>query len=129
MRLLWRSKDGRMELSGEVPSVRAAWAKIAELEEVFDHEACGCCGNMDLFHDVREFSGNTFYKLVCKTCNAQLDYGFAKDDVSIYPKRWDKDTKEALPNGGWYIYQPAPPPPPPLPEKKKKQKTITEGVT
>lgn len=129
MRVVWTAKEANVQITFDAGTVKEAWEIVAILEETWDEVACGCCGNMALTHEVREFDANKFYKLSCDTCNAQLDYGQSKDNKSIYPKRYHPETKQSLPNRGWYIYQPAPPPPPPPTAKPKRQKTIAEGAT
>ena len=43
--------------------------------------------------------------MVCRGCGAQFDFSQHKEGGGLFAKRFDKDSRSELPNGGWYIYQ------------------------
>jgi hypothetical protein len=62
------------------------------------------CGQSHLTYEVRDYDGNNYYKLVCRDCHAQLDFGQRRDGNNLFIKRKDAEGN-ALPNNGWYRWQ------------------------
>lgn len=96
---------GRVTFESEVANAKAAVEFLAQVEEIAGEESCGLCKSTAIAHDVREFGGNKYYKLVCQSCGAQMDFGQNRDGVGLFAKRRDSDTKQSLPNRGWYVWQ------------------------
>lgn len=105
MKMHYRTPSGRISFEIDVPTGKAAFETAAAVAELFEEPSCGCCGQTNIRHDVREFDANKYYKIVCADCGAQLDFGQNKDGVHLFAKRFDKDTKRPLANRGWYVYQ------------------------
>lgn len=104
MKVHYTTENGRLKFEFEVSTNKEAFAQVAEIQEVFEEPCCGKCGVKQIRFEVREFDGNSYYKMVCESCSAQLDFGQNKDMKNLFPKWQDKDTKKPLPNRGWYIY-------------------------
>jgi len=84
---------------------KSAFETIAEIQEVFEERTCGKCNSENIRFDVREEGGNTFYKLTCLACRAQLDFGQRKDkQKGLFIRRKTADNV-VMPNNGWYIYE------------------------
>ncbi len=105
MKIVYKSANGRMTFEFEAGSHKEAITKLAAIQELFEEPTCGCCKSDLIRFDVREFDGNSYYKLVCEKCTAQLDFGQHKVGNGLFCKRYDKETKSALPNRGWYVYR------------------------
>lgn len=103
MRLHYTSANGRMQFEFDGSTHKEVIQRLAAIQELFEEPACGCCNSKDIRFDVREFDGNSYYKLVCPACSAQLDFGQHKTGGSLFVKRTDKD-KRPMPNRGWYIW-------------------------
>lgn len=105
MRVTYTTPNGRVQFEAEVSTAKEAFDFLATVQEVFEVGRCGLCKGAAIHCDVREFDKNVYYKLVCSACGAQLDVGQKKDQKNLFLKR-RSDAREALPNGGWYHYQP-----------------------
>jgi hypothetical protein len=104
MKLTYRTPNGRFTFEVEVPTGKAAFECVAAIQELFEIEVCGCCESKHIRHDVREFGGNKYFKMICNVCGAQLDFGQHRDGKGLFVKRRDEN-KQSLDNGGWYVYQ------------------------
>jgi hypothetical protein len=105
MRVKYQTANGRLTFEFESENDKKLFATLAHIQEIFEEAACGCCKSNRIIYDVREFDGNSYYKLLCEACGATLDFGQHKTGDSLFPKRFDKDAKAELPNGGWYRYK------------------------
>lgn len=105
MKVTYTTPNGRLSFEVECATGKAAFEVVAAIQELFEEEACGCCKSAHIRCDVREISNNKYFKLLCNSCGATLDFGQNKDGKGLFVKRYDKDTKDRLPNNGWYIYQ------------------------
>jgi hypothetical protein len=101
----YTTENARMVFEFDGATHKDCLVKLAAIQELFEEPACGACKSKRIRFNVREFEGNTYYKMICQECSAQLDYGQHKVGGTLFVKRWDKDTRTALPNNGWYIYQ------------------------
>lgn len=99
------SPSQRVTFECEVGNAKAAFEAIASIQEVFEEGECGCCKSKAVRFDVRDFNGNRYYKMACTACGAQFDFGQHKEGGGLFAKKWNKETRRALPNGGWYIFQ------------------------
>ncbi len=104
MKVHYTSENGRLRFEIDASTPKEIFAQVATIQEVFEEPCCGKCGSKSIRFEVREFDGNSYYKLFCTSCTAQLDYGQNKDMKNLFVKRRDKDSNTALPNRGWYIY-------------------------
>lgn len=103
MKVKYVTGNGRLTFEFEAESDRKLFEHLAHIQEVFEEPQCGCCKSQRIRHEVREFDGNSYYKLYCDDCGATLDFGQHKQGGSLFPKRHDKDRHD-LPNRGWYVY-------------------------
>ena len=104
MLMRYTTPNGRLFFELEVESIRTAFVFAAKIAELFEEKACGCCKSEDIFFEVREVREFTYFVMRCRACNAQLDFSQKKDMKNLYIKRWDSESKKALPNGGWYVW-------------------------
>ena len=74
------------------------------IQELFEEPDCGCCQSRNIRCEVRHIDNNSYFKLVCADCTAQLDFGQKKDGKSLFIKRRDEN-KQPLPDRGWYVWQ------------------------
>lgn len=111
MKLRYATANGRLTFEADPSTPREAFEFLASVQEAFEESCCGACGSENVRYEVREFEGvkGQFFKLVCRDCRAQLDYGLLKDGKGIFPKRRGEDG-HALPDDGWYHYRPPHPP-------------------
>lgn len=105
MKVTYASASGRLKFEFESENDKKLFSTLAHIQEVFEETSCGCCKSERIRNDVREFDGNFYYKLLCDDCGATMDFGQHKTGDSLFPKRHDKETKELLPNRGWYHYK------------------------
>ncbi len=102
MNVQYRTANGRMMFTIEARDSSNAFEAVAEIQEVFEEPRCGRCGCDQIRFDVREFNGNTHYKIICMQCRGQLDVSQRKDK-KIFIKRKDKDGR-IYPMHGWYVW-------------------------
>jgi hypothetical protein len=105
MKVRYTTENNRLTFELEATTGKQAFEIVAAIQELFEEPACGCCKSAHIRCDVREFDGNSYYKLLCNACGAQLDFGQHKDGKGLFVKRTDKETKKPLPNRGWYVWQ------------------------
>jgi hypothetical protein len=96
--------SGRVVFECDVANPKEAFEWLSALQELFEESACGLCEQNHLAYDVREHDGNNYYKLVCRDCHAQLDFGQRRDGNKLFAKRKDAEGN-VLPNNGWYRWQ------------------------
>ena len=102
MKMVYQS--GKLTFEAEISSGKQAFEVAAKMAELFEETHCGCCKSEHIRHEVREYDGNSYYKMLCNDCGAQLDFGQKKDGKSLFAKRYDSEAKQALPNRGWYVW-------------------------
>lgn len=105
MKVTYTTPNGRLTFEVEVTTGKQAFEVVAAVQELFEEPNCGACGSEHIRCDTRDFDGNRYYKMVCTDCGAQLDFGQHKDGKGLFVKRSDRETREQLPNRGWYVYQ------------------------
>src|ERR1022692_1171417 len=115
MKVSYVTANARLTFEFESENDKTLVTQLAHIQEVFEEETCGCCKSERIRFDVREFDGNFYYKLLCDDCGATLDFGQHKTGDTLFVKRFEKDTREALPNRGWYQYGKSPEPTPTKP--------------
>ena len=104
MKAIYKTKNDRLTFEFEGHTHKEIVTILEGIQEVFDESECGCCKSTKIRFDVREFDGNKYYKLLCEACGATLDFGQHKTGDSLFAKRFVKDTREPMPNRGWYKY-------------------------
>lgn len=104
MKVGYTTANGRLRFEDDVSTTKEAFELVAAVQEIFEEAACGLCGGPSLRFDVREFDGNSYYKLACNGCGATLDFGQKRDGQNLFIKRRDADGRP-LPHGGWYWYR------------------------
>ena len=106
MKITYTTTNGRLVFESDVSTPKEAFEWLAGIQELFEEPGCGLCGGAHVQHDVREFDGNNYYKLVCRDCGGTLDFGQRRDGSNLFIKRKDADGV-TIPNRGWYRYSPA----------------------
>ncbi len=94
-----------ISFEAEVAGPKDAFDAIADIQDVFEEHTCGMCKSTAIKFEVREYSGNPFYKMRCTACGATFDFGQHKDGGGLFAKRWDKENRRPMANGGWAIYR------------------------
>jgi hypothetical protein len=91
-----------MQFEVEGAQIKDLWAKIAQLQDIFEaEEECGCCGGASTRMVAREDQqGNKYYELRCLDCHATFSFGQRRQGGDLYPRRRDKDGNP-LENHGW----------------------------
>lgn len=107
MKVTYTTPNGRLQFEAELDKVKTAFEFVAHIGELFEEKSCGCCGSEHIRPQVRHHDSYIFYELRCHDCSAQLSFGQKKDGGHLFPKRYDTEAREPLPNRGWYIYEPA----------------------
>jgi len=100
MKVTYKSANERLTFEFEVSTEKEAFEKVGNLQELFEEIACGCCGATEIRNDVREVDKHRYFHIVCKGCNARLDFGQSKDNETLFAKRREHPT-----TSGWYKYQ------------------------
>ena len=109
MKCRYTSANSRLEFEVDADSQKALFARIANLQEVFEADsACGCCGSDDIRFRVRQAENKAgvkcdYYELHCGACDARLSYGQHQTGDTLWVKRRDANGN-AMPNHGWYVY-------------------------
>jgi hypothetical protein len=104
MKIHYTNTNGRLQFEADAATVKEAFEWLSTIQELFEETACGLCGKENLNYEVREYDGNNYYKLVCRDCQATLDFGQRRDGNNLFIKRKDAEGN-TLPNSGWYRYQ------------------------
>ena len=102
-----RTTDGTMTYEVEGDTHSDLFERLAAIEEVFEENTCGKCGQSDLRHVVRTVDDNQYFELKClnKDCRAKLAFGQNKKGGGLFPKRKDEDGNWKGSNG-WVIWNP-----------------------
>lgn len=111
MKLLYTTRNGRMQVELEGKSQADIFEQLATFQEVFENTECVRNGKKsdNVKFVVREDAEeNKYYELVCQDSDPELRYaklafGQHKKGGSLFPRRKDKDNKY-LPNNGWVIW-------------------------
>jgi hypothetical protein len=116
MKIRYSAANEQLVFESDVANPKEAFEWLSTVQELFEESACGLCGKSHLAYEVREYDGNNYYKLVCRDCHAQLDFGQRRDGNNLFIKRKDAEGN-VLPSNGWYRWQgqtakAAPPPEP-----------------
>lgn len=93
----------QLEVVAENP--RDAFAALAQYQEVLSETACGLCGNTDIHPNHRQVDGNDYYEWTCPKCRARLALGCNKVGGGLFPKRWDKESRQEIGKNGWVKFQ------------------------
>lgn len=115
MKVTYRSADGRFTTEIEGNGHAGVWKEVAAFQEVFEHAACGKCGNKNIRFSVRNSEAKqgknkgktfTYYELRCTKCGAKKTFGMLDDgSQNLFPRSKDEEGNY-LPNGGWVKYNP-----------------------
>lgn len=103
MQISYKNGSG-IEVTLEGETVRDMYAKLANVEEIFQESCCGKCSSEDITHVVRTVDDNNFYEIRCNGCRAVLSLGCHKKGGTLFPKRKDADGKY-LSDKGWVVWQ------------------------
>ena len=105
MKATYETADGSLSVEVEGTSQKAIFKGIAKLQEIFDPEACGDCGDNETRFRVRTVESNDYYEKVCNKCRAVLKFGQTKEGNNLFPKRKNADG-EWEDNRGWVRWTP-----------------------
>lgn len=108
MKVMYRTKNGRMSFEIEGDKQQDVWEKIAALQEIFEETNCGKCASDDVRFVVRKAKNDKgkefkYYELHCKKCRARLSFGVFEDASGIFPKRKDAEGNW-VGNNGWKLF-------------------------
>jgi hypothetical protein len=104
MKIRYSAVGGRLVFESDVANPKEAFEWLSTVQELFEESVCGLCGQNHLSYEVREYDGNNYYKLFCRNCHAQLDFGQRRDGANLFIKRKDAEGN-VLTNNGWYRWQ------------------------
>lgn len=96
---------GKMEFEFDAETPKAVFSKLAMIDDLFAEKCCGCCKSENIRFTERKVDNGSYLEMRCLDCNAQLDYGQNKEGGGIFVKKWDKENRRPMPNGGWHVYQ------------------------
>jgi len=105
MKLKYTTKNQRITVEVEGDSQRDLFSEIGKVQEVFEQDTCGKCGNDDVKFVVRTVDDNQYHELRCVSCGARLSFGANKKGGGLFPKRKDGEGNW-LPDGGWVKWNP-----------------------
>lgn len=93
----------------DVPDPKAAFRGAAAFAEIFNVDACGRCGSVDVYPEHRKVSKNNktfdYYSFRCRDCRAELDFGQHVDTPTLFQKRTNQHDGDDRENyNGWYQY-------------------------
>lgn len=97
MEAQYKCRNGRLLIKLEAGEQKALFKRIAEAEQVFDATThCGQCGGTDLSYQVRTVKdGSEYYELLCRSCEATMQFGQHKLGGTLFPKPgWTKYKRE-----------------------------------
>src|SRR4051812_24682245 len=119
MQAHYRTANGRLtfELTGDQKEI---FEGIAQVQEVFEEEQCGRCGNKSLRFVVRTVDDKKYHEVHCTNsqCRAKLAFGQSQKGGTLFPKRKlkadgtpatpkDKEARYDHTHRGWHFYKPA----------------------
>lgn len=97
---------GDITFEAEFGNQKKAFEFIADTQDIFGETCCGVCKSPDIKFESREDKeGHKYYKMRCKACGAQFEFGQNRVGETLFSKRWDKENKRPMPNGGWFHWQ------------------------
>ena len=105
MKLVYTTKNGKMNVEIEGDSQRELFGQISRFQEVFEEASCGKCGSENVRFVVRNVEDNLYHELRCADCGARLSFGAHKKGGGLFPKRKDSEGNW-LPDGGWVKWKP-----------------------
>lgn len=97
--------DGKTKFIMEASSPKEAFIKLALIDDLFSEGECGVCKSKEIRFVNRKVDNGSYLEMRCMACRAQLSYGQNKEGNGIFLKKWDKENRCPMPNGGWYVYQ------------------------
>lgn len=106
MKVKYTTPNGRITFEAELEKVKTAFEFIAHVGELFEEKCCGCCRSENIRPQVRHHESYVFYELRCQDCDAQLSFGQKKEGGNLFPKRYDSEARQPMPDRGWHHYEP-----------------------
>ena len=103
MRAHYRTKTGQITIEVEGEKVRDIFAKIANVQEIFEAEShCGLCGSTNIRFQHRTVEKYKYYEMACNEpkCNSRFQFGQSREGGELFPKRRGESGSD-LPNRGW----------------------------
>lgn len=102
----YATPNPRLTFAINCESAQDLFTKLARVDELFGEKECGLCHSPAIIFAVRETQSGKWFEMRCTACRAKLDFGTSRDGTKFWCKRWDKEAKKPLQNGGWHIYDP-----------------------
>lgn len=110
-KVIFKTLGGMASIECEAVSPKDAFKKLAILQEMCSEKECGCCHSTNIAYRVRTAENRDgaeieYYEMKClePNCGAALQYGQHTKAPTLFAKRWDKESRTAIPNNGWVIY-------------------------
>lgn len=91
MKVKYRNQKFEVEFEGE--KQHSIIEQIASFQEVFEENQCGNCKSENIAFVVRKNGKNKFYELHCRECHHKADLGTRQEDLTMYVKRLEVDSK------------------------------------
>ena len=104
MKVRYTTKDSSLTFEFEGPDNKAVFDELAGIQEIFEQEKCGACGESSFRFSKRNVDKYVYRELVCTNCWHRLSFGQQQKDGSLFPQRKDKDGNVKGKNG-WYKWQ------------------------
>jgi hypothetical protein len=111
MKVTYNCKKINTVFEFDVDDVKKTFDQLAHIQEIFEQEKCGKCGNTGFKLSRRDVAKGsktfTYREVVCQKCFHRLSIGQKLADQSLFPQRNYKDgtPKE---NNGWVKYEATP---------------------
>lgn len=105
MRVVYKTKDGRMEITFDGKGIEDVVTALAQIQDVLENTVCEACGGTNVVLERRVSKSYVFYAAKCQSsdCGAKLEYGQRKDESGggLYTKRWDSESNQNIEHNGW----------------------------
>lgn len=103
MKVIYTAPCG-IVIENEIAKLKDAFEFAARVQELFTQEECGCCHSKRIAPSVREVDEYKFYEWRCLDCTAAFSFGQHKQGGTLFPKTWDKERGQPLPDKGWAVW-------------------------
>jgi hypothetical protein len=91
----YKTRNSRFTFEVEAGSQKELFREIADLQEIFEFDACALCNSTRIVYRTRTVEGNDYYELVCLDCGGELPFGQHKAGGTLFPKQWRKSVRQA----------------------------------
>jgi len=88
MEATYKTANGRLLIKVTGETVKDIFRQIAAVQDVFDIDTCGKCGQHEITFRCRVVDDNEYFEALCTSCGAALHYGQHKKGGTLFPKDW-----------------------------------------